>query len=170
MNAKILVTGVAVAVLSAGLAAAQTDQTAPSPSTAATPAPSATASSDMGAKTHVRHHAHHNRMARNERRGAGTYAAPDQPIPYAQLDAYLKASPRERMAMAQQANTGTTADTSATAPAASQGPSTGSSMGAAGSDTPNASTPPQSSMGSSGSDTTSMPPAAAPSTPPNPPQ
>jgi hypothetical protein len=84
-------------------------------------------------------------MAMNERRG-GAYAAPQQPIPYAQLDQYMKASPRQRMAMEQQANTGTTADTSATAPAASPGPSANSDMGAAGTDS--RSMAPQNSMGS----------------------
>lgn len=138
MNAKILVTGVAVAVLAAGAGAAQTD-TSSSPAGA----PAATSGSDMGAQHSVRHHARHHHMARNER--GGSYAAPQQPIPYAQLDQYMKASPRQRMAMEQQANTGTTADTSATAPAASPGPSTGSDMGAAGSDQSMA---PQNSMGS----------------------
>ena len=103
MNAKILITGVAVAVLAAGAAAAQT--AADTGSTGAASGSSATSTH------HVRHHASHHRMAKNE---GGAYAAPQQPIPYAQLDQYMKASPRQRMAMAQQANTGTTADTSAT--------------------------------------------------------
>lgn len=151
MNAKILVTGVAVAVLAAGAAAAQTNPStgsmASGSSTGGTEATSANGGSDMGTHHHARHHAHHHRMAMNERRG-GEYAAPQNPIPYAQLDQYMKATPRERMAMEQQANTGNTADTSATAPAASPGPSTGSNMGAAGADNPNQSMAPENSMGS----------------------
>jgi hypothetical protein len=48
-----------------------------------------------------------------------TAAAPKQPIPYSQLDSYLKASPKQRAGKhwwAQaEANTGASADTSATA-------------------------------------------------------
>ena len=45
---------------------------------------------------------------------------PPQPIPYAQLDAYLKASPKQRASNDwwAGANTGATADTAATAPTA----------------------------------------------------
>ncbi|MBV8683340.1 MAG: hypothetical protein JO111_10730 [Caulobacteraceae bacterium] len=155
MNAKILVTGVAVAVLVAGAAAAQSTTSTgsmSSSSSAGTGATSAPAASDTGAKAHAKHHAHHKRMASNERHSrGGQYAAPAQPIPYAQLDQYMKASPKERMAMAQQANTGTSADVSATAPAAtapaaSPPPTSQSNMGAAGSD--NQSMAPQNSMGS----------------------
>jgi hypothetical protein len=56
------------------------------------------------ATAHVRHH-HHMRHARM------TYAEPAQPIPYAQLDTYLRGSARERMAIG--ASTGVAADTSA---------------------------------------------------------
>jgi hypothetical protein len=68
-----------------------------------------------------RHHARH---------GAGlTYAAPEQPIPYAELDHYLRASPAERRSIAAAANTGgaanasaTTSDTTAPAPAPEANP------------------------------------------------
>ena len=46
--------------------------------------------------------------------------SPKQPIPYAQLDAYLKASPKERASKdwwSGSASTGASTDTSATAPA-----------------------------------------------------
>jgi hypothetical protein len=49
-------------------------------------------------------------------------AGPSQPIPYAQLDAYLKASPKQRASKdwwSGSASTGMSADTSATASAAS---------------------------------------------------
>jgi molybdate transport system ATP-binding protein len=47
----------------------------------------------------------------------GAYAAPSQPIPYSQLDAYVKASPKQRAAIVASngaaASTGTAANTSA---------------------------------------------------------
>lgn len=49
-----------------------------------------------------------------------TAAGPKEPIPYSQLDAYLKASPKTRASKdwwAGSASTGMSADTSATAPA-----------------------------------------------------
>uniref|UniRef100_B0T513 Uncharacterized protein n=1 Tax=Caulobacter sp. (strain K31) TaxID=366602 RepID=B0T513_CAUSK len=49
-------------------------------------------------------------------------ASPKQPIPYAQLDAYLKASPKQRASKdwwSGSASTGMSADTSANMPAAS---------------------------------------------------
>jgi len=52
---------------------------------------------------------------------------PSQPIPYAQLDAYLKASPKQRASKdwwSGSASTGTSTDTSATAPATSTSTST----------------------------------------------
>jgi hypothetical protein len=53
---------------------------------------------------------------------SGAYAAPAQPIPYAQLDAYMSASPQERRAILASADTvdmaatGSPADVSATEP------------------------------------------------------
>lgn len=95
-------------------------------------------------------------------------AGPKQPIPYSQLNAYMKASPKVRAskdwwAGSSTAATGMSTDTSATAPGAStmSGSSTDSSMGS-------------SSMGSMGSsnstDTAVNPPTSGssnmPSTPP----
>lgn len=60
MNAKILIAGVAVAVMVSGVASAK--------------------------------------MHRHVMTG-GAYAAPAQPVPYAQLEAYMKASAKQRMAM-----------------------------------------------------------------------
>lgn len=58
--------------------------------------------------------------------GAMSYAAPSQPIPYGQLDAYLKASPKQRTAMMSggaMATAGAMAETPATPmPAASSQP------------------------------------------------
>lgn len=53
---------------------------------------------------------------------ASTAAAPKQPIPYSQLDAYMKASPKTRATKdwwSGSASTGMSTDTSATMPAAS---------------------------------------------------
>jgi hypothetical protein len=120
MNVKILVTGAAIAALAASAAASQTTPAAGSTDTSSSMSAPKDASATAGTEKAATHKAHHKRMASNEGRASRSkYAIPDQPIPYAQLDQYLKATPHERMAMAQQANTGTTADTSATAPAAS---------------------------------------------------
>jgi hypothetical protein len=123
MNAKMLITGAAVAVLAAGAALAQTDpsSSAMSPTTGDTAAGTSTATTPMHHRRHKMH---------ESKEGAGAYAAPKQPIPYAQLDQYMKSSPKQRMAMAQQADTGSSVDTAATAAAAPGD----SSMGASGSD------------------------------------
>ena len=70
-------------------------------------------------------------MSRKHHETGGSYAAPSQPIPYSQMDAYMKASPKQRMAMESSgsAATGSSADTSAT--------TQGSAMGSTGSDTSN---------------------------------
>jgi hypothetical protein len=60
-------------------------------------------------------------------KGSAAVAGPSQPIPYAQLDAYLKASPKTRASKdwwSGSASTGMSADTSATAPATSTSTST----------------------------------------------
>ena len=54
--------------------------------------------------------------------GRGKYAAPAQPIPYAQLDAYLKATPKERMAMSASAGAATGTETNASAAVPSTAP------------------------------------------------
>ena len=124
MNVKILVTGAAIAALAAGAAYSQAAPAAGSTDTSSSMSAPKDASATAGTEKAAKPKAHHKRMASNERRASrGEYAIPAQPIPYAQLDAYLKATPKERMAMAQQANTGTTADTSATAPAPATPPS-----------------------------------------------
>ncbi|MGI8840553.1 MAG: hypothetical protein ACR2F8_07220, partial [Caulobacteraceae bacterium] len=71
MKAKILIAGVTVAALAAGGASAATHK-----------------------KHHKMHHKGH--MAASS---SSMYAEPAQPIPYTQLDAYMKASPRERQSM-----------------------------------------------------------------------
>ena len=63
-------------------------------------------------------------------------SGPAQPIPYAQLDAYLKASPQERASRdwsgsATAATTGSTANASATAPSAGAAPDNSSAPSAA---------------------------------------
>jgi hypothetical protein len=116
MNAKMLITGVAVAVLAAGAAASQTDPSSGAMGSSAPMGQNASPAGDTGSTDAAPHHAMHHRThkASGER---GAYAAPQQPIPYAQLDDYMKASPRQRMAMEQgSANTGSTADTAATSP------------------------------------------------------
>jgi hypothetical protein len=52
-------------------------------------------------------------------KGSAAMAGPKQPIPYSQLDAYLKASPKARASQdwwSGSASTGMSTDTSATAP------------------------------------------------------
>ena len=62
--------------------------------------------------------AHHHRYhhARSHHVRSLAYAAPAQPVPYAEVDHYLRATPGERRSM-EAANTGTSADTAAMAPA-----------------------------------------------------
>ncbi|HXV01700.1 MAG TPA: hypothetical protein VG166_14500 [Caulobacteraceae bacterium] len=116
----------------------------------------AIAALSCGAATaHARHHHH-------LRHSGLTYAAPPQPIPYAQLDSYLRGSSRERMAIG--ASTGVAADTSASAGTAYAPPS---APGAANPTTsvtaspnPNAPTDQMNSTGSEGN--TAPPPPTAP--------
>ena len=107
MNAKVLIAGVAIAVMATGAASAKT--------------------------------------MKHKMSSGGSYAAPSQPIPYSQMDAYMKASPKQRTAMM----SGAPADTS----------STGMSSGAMSSSAPPAS-------GGSMTPDTAPAPAAAPMTPP----
>jgi hypothetical protein len=79
----------------------------------------------------TRHHVRHSGG------GSAAFAEPAQPIPYAELDHYLHASPRERASIAMaSANTGGSANTSATtttdttAPAAAPPPSATPDTGA----------------------------------------
>ncbi|HWU14264.1 MAG TPA: hypothetical protein VN157_09675, partial [Caulobacter sp.] len=81
-------------------------------------------------------------------------ASPKQPIPYSQLDAYLKASPKQRASKdwwSGSASTGMSTDTSATAPATDTSASTSTSTTTDGSVNP----PTSSTMPSDAS--TSMP-------------
>ncbi len=123
MNAKVLIAGVAVAVMATGAASAKT-------------------------------------------MSGGTYAAPSQPIPYSQLDSYMKASPKKRAAMSA---SGMGTDASATT-------TSGSSMGAGSTPDSNGMSAGSTTSGSMSSDTTAPstgavnPPAPAatpdPMTPP----
>lgn len=66
-------------------------------------------------------------MAAPQAKASAAAIGPSQPIPYAQLDAYLKASPKQRASKdwwSGSASTGMSADTSATAPATSSSTST----------------------------------------------
>jgi len=63
-------------------------------------------------------------------KGSTAAASPTQPIPYSQLDAYLKASPKVRASKdwwSGSASTGASTDTSATAPATDSSASTSNS-------------------------------------------
>ena len=74
-----------------------------------------------GASAHVRHH------HRRAHSSGYSYAEPAQPIPYAEVDHYLRSSPRERRAIEMAAaNTGGMANTSASVepPAAAAATST----------------------------------------------
>ncbi|WP_372785146.1 hypothetical protein [Phenylobacterium sp.] len=108
-----------------------------------------------------------------------TAAAPKQPIPYSQLGAYLKASPKQRASKdwwsgQEAASTGASANTSATTTAGSDvrstpdaAPSTPSTSGASLAPvTPPVATPPAGEVNPQ----TSTPPEAAPSTPAPPPK
>jgi hypothetical protein len=110
---------------------------------------------------------------RHHKASSAAYAEPKQPIPYAQLGAYMKASPTQRASndwwsgqtMASSASTGSTANAAATAPAAST-PDTTPSASAS----PGPTTPPGSDASSSS--TTATPPSGevnppASSTPPS---
>ncbi|WP_426043861.1 hypothetical protein [Caulobacter sp. DWR3-1-2] len=84
-------------------------------------------------------------------------AAPKQPIPYSQLDAYMKASPKVRASKdwwSGSASTGMSSDTSATMPAAPA--MTGASMGSPAGSMPSTTMP---------SDSTSSMPATPPTMP-----
>jgi hypothetical protein len=87
---------------------------------------------------------------------------PSQPLPYSQLDAYMKASPKQRASTDwwSEANTGTSTDTSATVgqPSESAPPVDDPSSGAV-NPSPSASTPP---------DTANPPGVAPPDGAPNP--
>ncbi len=114
MNAKVLIAGVAVAVMATGAVSAKTMKHSTS---------------------------------------GGSYAAPTQPIPYGQMDSYMKASPKKRAAMSA---SGMGTDASATT-------TSGSSMGAG-------STPDNNGMSSgsttSGSMSSGAMTPASPTTPP----
>ena len=96
---------------------------------------------------------------------AGAYAEPAQPIPYSQLDAYMKASPRQRqqiLASGATASTGSQTDTSA------------SSASAPASDMATPATPPAGDMSAAPAAPMTAAPGAPPSdmaapTPPTPP-
>jgi hypothetical protein len=112
--------------------------------------------SSSAATAHVRHHHHHMLHARM------SYAAPAQPIPYAQLNSYVGGSRRERMAIG--ASTGMAADTAASpAPAYSPPAMPGAAnptTSVTASPNPNAPTDQMNSVGSEGN--TAPPPPTAP--------
>jgi hypothetical protein len=100
-------------------------------------------------------------MAAPKAKMGATVASPSQPIPYAQLDAYLKASPKQRATRDwwSGAATGAPADTSASA-------STGATMDSSTAATPAPPVNPAPDAGAMPSATPSTDSAAAPS--PNP--
>jgi hypothetical protein len=115
-----------------------------------------------GATAKVRHH---NRMAHDS---AGfTYAAPAQPIPYAEMDHYLHASRAERKSMEMAAanggaSTGSTANTSATTSDSSAPASDSSQMSAPASPSAPAAAPPETAAPSTSAPGPVNPPTTAP--------
>lgn len=100
---KTLIAGAVMVLFAATSAqAAPAAKAAPvaKPAAAAKPAPAATAKSAAPKashhhKHHRKHHRHHG-MKAETMASAGAYASPKQPVAYALLDAYMKASPKER--------------------------------------------------------------------------
>jgi hypothetical protein len=99
-------------------------------------------------------------------KASAAMAGPSQPIPYAQLDAYLKASPKQRASKdwwSGSASTGASTDTSATAPATDTSASTSTSTTTDTSVNPSASTSmPSDSSTSMPSTPPTMPDSATP--------
>ena len=96
-------------------------------------------------------------------KASAAVAGPSQPIPYAQLDAYLKASPKQRATKdwwSGSASTGMSADTSATMPATSTTTTTTTTTDTA--VNPSASTMPSDSSTSMPSTPPTMPEATPP--------
>ncbi len=124
MNAKVLIAGVAVAVMATGAASAKTMKHSMS---------------------------------------GGTYAAPSQPIPYGQLDGYMKASPKQRAAMSA-SGMGTDASATTTAGSTMGAGATPDANGMTTTPAPSATPSAPMSSGSMSSDTTT--PATTPATPP----
>lgn len=113
-------------------------------------------------------------LAARSHHASATAAEPKQPIPYAELGAYLKASPTQRAkkdwwsqaSLGAEASTGTSANTAASAPART--PSTPPSLGGGTSAAPSPpSTPPVATPPAS--DTTPPSTETAPGQPVNPP-
>jgi hypothetical protein len=105
-----------------------------------------------GASAKARHH--------HAKSSGSTYAAPAQPIPYAELDHYLRASRSERRSieMAAAANTGNTANTAATTPETAA-PASGETTGAPATNPPTAT--PDTGAANPPSTTSATPGAAA---------
>lgn len=110
-------------------------------------------------------------MAAPKAKMVAAVAAPAQPIPYAQLDAYLKASPKERASRdwwAGAAATGAPADASAST-AATSDTSTAAAPAAPVNPAPDASTSPgATSSATPSTDATAAPPADTPAATPAP--
>jgi hypothetical protein len=108
-------------------------------------------------------------------KSANTFAAPSQPIAYAKLDAYLKATPRQRAQgdwandqTAAAAQTGTPANASAQSGMNAQAPAQNDMSAPAGQVTPPAAAPDAAPPAADASPAPAAPPASAPqdSTPP----
>ena len=130
----------------------------------------ATIALTAGAAAAASHHHHH--AAKGE--SAGAYAPPAQPVAYSKLDAYLKASPKERArgdwgadtANAAAAQTGTAANAAASPAPNPSADTSGANAGAQ--DQPQGAQPPADQSGAAGSSAT--PPASPDATTPAQPQ
>jgi hypothetical protein len=99
---KTLIAGAVMVLFAAtSVQAAPATKAAPAAKSAATvkPAPAAASATPAATKA-VHHHKHHRKHHRHHgmkaEATAGAYASPKQPVAYALLDAYMKASPKER--------------------------------------------------------------------------
>jgi hypothetical protein len=98
-------------------------------------------------------------------------AEPKQPIPYAELDAYLKASPKQRARKDwwAQASIGASANASAVSTAGADQPSAAPAATPETAAPPSTANPPSAGGGTVNPPTTATPPSSTPSTTDNPP-
>lgn len=104
MGWKTLIAGAVMALFAATAVQAAPSSAKPAPAAkpAAAAKPAVAASAQPAAPKAVHHHRHHRKHHRRHGMkteaavSAGAYASPKQPVAYALLDAYMKASPKER--------------------------------------------------------------------------
>jgi hypothetical protein len=99
MNSKILIAGAAAVALIAGTASAQMTPDASTPASGSSTT-GTTPGMTKGTMTHHHHmHMHHHHHMTRDRGETSEYAAPANPIPYADLSKYKEDDRQQRMAM-----------------------------------------------------------------------